>query len=155
MASYLYSLLSFSLLISVFSYLSFSDKARRTVAVCGAVLFFFLMLSPLTDLVSEISRLDIGDYLDGIKAELPDDGEYLEAAKRAYTEGVRHLVSDKFSLEYSEVFVECYGFDFEKMSAESIKVTLKKTAAFADNRSIAEYVSKALGAQCIVEVLLK
>lgn len=154
LASYLYTLLSFALCSSVFSLLTLGDKAKRTVTLAGAVLFFSLAISPLSELISAITELDVSDYLETVKSETQTDGEYIAVCEDAYCEGVRIHVSEKFSLEYSDVSVSAEGFDFETMSASRVKIFLKNKAVLADSRAIEDYVFRSLGVLCTVEVLL-
>ncbi len=155
LGNYLYTLLSFSLVLSVFSHITLSDKTKKTVALAGTVLFLSLAIAPLGELANGLYSFDVDEYIDGIKETLDTEGEYLDACEKSYCEGIRRLVCEKFSLDYSDLFVEASDFDFETMSATRVEILLKNKAVFADSRAIGEYVFRSLGVPCYVEVLFK
>ena len=69
-------------------------------------------------------------------------GEGYEAvAEEAFSRGVASAVADEFSLDEKNLRVELYGFDFENMKAERIRVILSGRAALADYKGIEKYVN--------------
>jgi hypothetical protein len=153
LGSYLYSLLGFLIVSSVFSLLTFSQKGQRSVALASCVLLFYLTVSFGGSFITEIREFDIDAYLDGLTLELSGDKIYAEISEDGYCEGIKKLVSGEFSLSESDLEVSVEGFDFESLSATRVKILLKNRAIYADNRAIAEYVFRTMGVYCYVEVL--
>lgn len=153
MLNYLYSLLSFLVVSSVFSFISFSDKGRRSIALASSVLLFYLAVSFGGSLVLQIRDFDINSYLDTLGSQLDGEGEFIALAEDGYCEGIKKLVAGEFSLSEKDLSVSVEGFDFESLTATRVKILLKNRAIYADNRAIAEYVFRTLGVYCYVEVL--
>lgn len=153
MGNYLYSLLGFLVVSSVFSLLTLSEKGRRSVALASSVLLFYLTVSFAGSLIGEIREFDLNAYLDGLTLEAGDDKIYVEISENGYCEGIKKMVASEFSLSDFDLEVTVDGFDFESLSASRVKILLKNRAIYADNRAIAEYVFRTMGVYCYVEVL--
>ena len=78
--------------------------------------------------------------------------EYKSIAENAFTDGVKAMICEKFSLESDLVDVRVYGFDFEKMKAERIKVLLSGKAAAASYKDIEKYVEDSRLGECDAEI---
>ncbi len=138
MNDYFASLLFVAFAIAAFSFISYNER-ERTVRFAFGVLLSFAALFPLVSVLPNIN-------IDGIIGEIQngiESGEHIyEAdAKSAFEKGICTAICEKFSLETSEVTVFAESFDFERMNAEKIEVTLYGRAIFADIEKIEKYVS--------------
>ena len=116
-----------------------------------SVLMFAAIAAPL---VSLVRNFDLGE-------ELPDTlpGEYgelyAEVAEEAFCDGLLREVSLRFGIPTGAAELSIYGFDFEKMSAERVKITLSGSAAIADTRAIKEYIEGFGIGECEVRIRLE
>jgi hypothetical protein len=145
---YIASLICAAAILAVLSVLSYkydSDAGRRAAF---AVLIIWITLVPLAKHINknEISfptfDTDMSEYKE----------EYKSVAENAFTDGVKAMICEKFSLESDLVDVRVYGFDFEKMKAERIKVLLSGKAAAASYKDIEEYVEDSRLGECDAEI---
>lgn len=155
MGEYLISVMITSMLLGLFSYLSYPGASERAAKFAASVLFLYVVLMPTLSLVKKISdgKIDVGDITDGIHIENGEYGkEYEEVAKEAFTDGIRQLIFTKYGIkeENAEVFV--FGFDFERMKAEKIKILLSGKGALADWRGIEDYITELGLGVCEVEI---
>ena len=137
MNEYLFSVVFVAFLISAVSFVSYreNEPAQRFalgVLICFSTLLPLVKILPSVNfdkIISEIHKL--GDS---------GDGAYADNAKSALEKGICDAVCEKFSLDTGEVAVLAEGFDFEKMSAEKIRITLFGGAIFANVEKIEKYV---------------
>ena len=153
MGEFLVSLFLVSLSVGILGYLSYPMKSEKTVKFAFAAILLYAIVSPLPSLVSALSDFDfsVGEYIPDISGNF--DKTYEEVAREAYSEGVKNYVSDKYSLSSECVSVKISGFDFEKMKAEKVVITLRGSAAAADWRSIEAHIYEAGLGKC--EVICK
>ena len=148
MGNYLFMLIAVSLVIGFASFLFLGEERASRFAV--GVLFMYATVLPA---VAAIKKVDIGSVFGNIEGEF-SDGEYELVAKDAFEEGIRDAVCQKFSLAEDNVRISAHGFDFEKMSADSISVVLSGTAIFSDIEKIEKYVTALGCGRCEVEIEL-
>jgi hypothetical protein len=138
--------------VSVLGLLSYrrGDAATRTAM---SVLVLYVTLMPILESITGLGSLGT--------IELPvfDPSEYGEefadCARDAFSEGIKTLIVDKYSLDGEDVRVTAEGFDFENMRAERIRVVLTGSAALGDGKGIAKYVSELGYGRCEVEIGVK
>jgi hypothetical protein len=117
-------------------------------AVIG-IISLFLLISPMAKAASDV---------DFEKIRLPSlseewEGEELSAyAEEAFCRGITLAICEEFSLSAEDISVRSFGFDYEKMSAEKIRVILSGRAAFASSRAVESFVNKMKIGECRVEV---
>ena len=148
MREYIASLICTAAILAILSVLSYkydSDVGRRAAF---AVLIIWITLVPL---VKHINKNEISfPTFDTDMSEYKE--EYKSIAENAFTDGVKAMICEKFSLESDLVDVRVYGFDFEKMKAERIKVLLSGKAAAASYKDIEKYVEDSRLGECDAEI---
>ena len=149
MKAYLLSVFAICLVASLLGFLS-HGRFRSIEKITIGVIMLYVILSPLP---SAIRSFDPNDFF---SFELPGDVEYegdaYAVAEEAFGRGVALAVAEEFSLDVSDIRVKTDGFDFEKMYAERIKVTLSGKAAGADHRAIESFLNKQEFGRCEVEI---
>lgn len=139
--SYVIALSSLAALAAMISFSGGKDKWHRlavsAVLVSGAV-------APILSVLGEISSVELPDVYE----QVPDveSGALGEAGERAFSEGIRRLVSEKWGVEEEKIIVSLEGFDLLNMRCEKIKITLLGRLAHIDFRALCEYIeSEGLG----------
>ena len=153
MGEYLGSVVVMSAILGIISYVSYPSGSEKTVRFAASVLLLYTALTPLLGFVSKITSDDISsligdfDYKDEV-----GDGEYIIVAENAFKEGISKLLFAKYGIneEDSEVFV--FGFDFENMRAEKIKIQLSGGGSTADFRGIENYITESGLGECEVNL---
>ena len=132
-----------------------TSSSERLVRLASSVILLYVMLVPIASLVGS-GGFDISDIIGGIT--IPDtpsgDGAYTEVAKEAFVSGIKELVSEKYGIAKSDISVLVYGFDFESMRAEKIKIALSGKGALSDWRSIASYITGEGLGKCEVNIVI-
>ena len=136
--------------VGVLSLVSYkqSDGMRK---FAFSVLMFAAIATPL---VSMVRNFDLGE-------ELPDTGYgkygelYAEVAEEAFRDGLLRDVCSRFGIPAGAAELSLYGFDFEKMSAERVRITLFGAAVTADTRAIKEYIEGFGIGECEVRIRLE
>lgn len=121
------------------------DVAQR---FAFAVLLSLAVVSSLSEAIADLHLILDGTAGGGGQT----DGLYTEVGESAFAEGIAASVAERFSLDPSEISVRLSGFDFSLMRAEKIVITLSGTAAFADARGIASYISEKNLGVCEVKI---
>ena len=149
MKEYILSLLFVAFVIAVFSFISYNER-ERTLRFAFGVLLSFAALFPLVD---ALPRVNIDGIIENIQNGIESGEHIYEAdAKSAFERGICKAICEKFSFDESNVTVFAKGFDFEKMNAEKIEVTLYGGAIFADVEGIEKYVSGFEIGECYVSI---
>lgn len=147
MSEYLVMLFGTVALLGIFSLIVYSE-GDTAVRFGFAVLLIYSATVPLGRLVlSEEIEFPSFDVSEG---ESPE--ELYLTAEKAFCEGVRSLVTKEFSLDGDDLRILAEGFDFEKMSAERIRVILSGRAALADYKKIEELIEDSGLGECEVEI---
>ena len=148
MREYIASLICAAAVLAILSVLSYkydSDVGRRAAF---AVLIIWVTLIPLTKHINvgEIKfpsfDIDMSQY----------NEEYKSIAENAFCDGVKAMICEKFSLDGEQLSVKVYGFDFEKMRAERIRVLLSGKASLASYKDIEKYVEESNLGECDTEI---
>lgn len=150
MTEYIAGVVAVSILASLASFFSYGGASERAVRAAIAMILIYTVCVPAIRLFADASPDDIS--LD-ISADCElSDGEYTRVAEAAFCDGISSYISEKFHLNKEEIAVAAYGFEFEKMRAERISVTLRGRAALSDCTRIADAVSKTGIGECEVNI---
>lgn len=149
MSNYALTVFIVCVLAGVLGKISYGGK-NDISRIAISVISMFVIITPLVNAAKEIN-IDSIVEIDGWQSE-EIEGGYEAVAESAFAKGIGRAVSEKFSLDSSEIKVSVYGFDFEKMFAEEIKITLSGRSVSADYRAIEKYVNSMEIGECEVAV---
>lgn len=153
MGKFLVGIVTVSLVMGILNFLSYRPKSDKTTrAAMGIILMWVVSVSIFSGL-SRLSELDF-NFSQDIEVNV-FEGEYIKEAEKAYSEGVKQLLYEKYGIEKEEFTVSLLDFDFEKMRAEKIKITLFSSALFSDFRGIENYIEKTLFGECEVNIAIE
>lgn len=138
MSGYFYSIVAVALLVSVLLFVAYRESEVAMRFAFGVIVTAALLL-PLADILPSV---DIDGIIEDIKSGFDMEPLYTEKTEEAIESGIARAVCDKFSLSEGCVSVSLYGFDFDNMRAERIRVTLVGTAIFSDLEKIEKYVTE-------------
>ena len=138
MNEYAVSVFLLSAILGVLSFLIYREGADKTSRFAFLVLLLYTVSTPLAGLIGELEgALDFSPE-DFVGEEMGDD--YLRVTEEAFASGVKKLIATEFSLKEESFDVHITGFEFEKMSAEKIKVILSPSCAFTDVVRLEKFV---------------
>lgn len=144
MTDYLFSLFGLCALLGALSLIHYNpDGAERRAS---RVLFAAALVLPLIDAVISLGSLSLPSIPD------TEGGEYIEVAEAAFSDGIARAVAERFSIPRDSISVVPTGFDFRRMRAEKIKITLSGIAALADGRAIREFIEGCGLGECEVKI---
>ncbi len=148
MSEYAIGVFVISALVGLLSHIAYKGKSDPS-GFALAIVLLYVVISPLADMVGEMDTDSFfgTDY----DSSLVGDG-YSGVAEQAFAEGIRSAVADEFSLDGENIRVELYGFDFERMRAERIRVILSGKAALADYKGIEKYINGLERGVCECEI---
>lgn len=149
MNGYLSSVFIVSMISGLFGYLSFG-KLRSAERVVMGVILLYVIIAPLSDLVSDFDPNDIFSSINS--SDVQYDEELSMVAEEAFAEGIKLALAEEFSISRDDIRVKVFGFDLEGMSGEKIKVSLSGKAALADYRAIESFLNKQNIGECEVEI---
>ena len=154
MREYLISALAISVIcFAVRELLSVSPLARHISFISG-ICIFLVAISPLFSALDEIRELPLDLELEVEKEKYEDIFE--EYVKNAETDviksEIRRLVTEKFSLDASEVKVYLkYDVNAEERLSR-VTVNLSGRAAFANSNEIKDYLESILDCEIVMTV---
>ena len=149
LSEYFASVVLISSLVAFFELFSYSGGEEKGERLAVCVIMIYLIISPLLPMVEGLRDFDISE-ITGTDGEL-SGGAYLDASEEAFKKGIEKLLYEKWGLPKSEAVVTVVGFDFNKMKAERIIITLLSGAASVDFREIEACVSEAGLGECEVK----
>lgn len=114
------------------------------------VIILSVVLSPAVEMVENLNVDSLLEIFDA-SVEMPEYS-YESVAEDAFAKGIATSVAQEFSLKTENIRIKLYGFDFEKMRAEKIRIVLSGSAAMSDYRAVADYVNKMNIGECEVEI---
>ena len=150
MSEYITSIIAVSILSYLAMLFSYGGASERAVKAAVSMIVIYTVSSPVICFVSDFSPEDLEFVISDADIEL--DCEYVRVAEEAFLDGVALAVCKEFDIDSENIGVTVYGFDFEKMCAEKIKILLYGRAALADGRAISEYVSSSGLGDCEVDI---
>lgn len=148
MREYLLSVFAICLVASLVGFFS-QGRLRSTEKIVIGIITLYVVISPIGSAVKNFDPDDIFSF------DIPSTetgGNVSAVAEEAFARGIAVAVAEEFSLKASDIRVKTQGFDFEKMSAERIKVTLSGGAVTSDYRAIESFLNKQQFGRCEVEI---
>ena len=155
MSAYLSCLIAISAVAAISSYAAYGDRDDKYLKTASSLILVYVIISPLVTVIRDISEYDFEGDFSFDSSESVNDTELAQTAEKAFSDGVRKYVCDKFSLSEDEVRAVVFGFDFKSMKAERVKIILSGRAALADSRAISEEIRKLGECECEVELSVK
>ena len=157
MYEYLISVTVISAMLGLISYLSYPGSSEKNTRFAVSVLLIYTSMLPILTFVSRLADGGELSFIDGIRQEaennLPDtEQEYIAVSEEAIKKGISKLIFTEYGVAEENVKIYIYGFDFEKMRAENIKIILRSAGALADYRSIEAYVNSLGIGECEVNI---
>jgi len=148
LSEYLIVLVMIAALAAFAELISYSSGEDRGHKFAVSVILLYSVISPIVPLIESLEEIDIS----GIKEESGElsGGAYLEVSEDAFREGILRLLFEKWGLEREKTVVSVFGFDFEKMKAERIVITLLGRGAGVDFHEIEKYIEAANLGECEV-----
>lgn len=140
-----------SALVALASYFSYGTAENRTAKTAMAVIMLYTVASPIVSLVSELSEISFDLSFDSEDFE-SGGTEFAETAEEAFCDGICAAIAERYGLDRSDVRARALGFEPEKMRADKITVTLFGSAALADHRAIAQYITESGLGECEVKI---
>ena len=153
MAEYLVSVVVMSAILGIISYLSYGDSGGSAMRIAASVLLIYTALVPILTFINEgqSGKLDAIFDID-TEENLILGEEYVKVAEEAFRDGISKLIFTKYGINEKNCDVYTFGFDFETMRAERIRVVLRGSDAFADLRGIESYINGLSLGECEVTV---
>ena len=153
MAEYLAGVVIMSAILGLISYASYPSGSERATKFAVSVLLLYTALMPAFSLISKLSSVDIDSIIEnGYAPDFDQGGEYIEVAEESFKSGISKLIFTKYGVPEENIEVFVFGFNFESMRADSIKVILSGSGAFADFRGIEEYITEQGLGKCEVVI---
>ncbi len=142
LGEYFVPLIIISALVGIMSHLSYRGASDRVLRFAVSVLVLYTALFPVLGVVGELSSTDFESIFEDIRSET-DSGsaEYIKVSEEAFKEGICKLLVTKYNIKSENIRIYVFGFDFEKMRAEQVKILLSGKSALADTRRIEEYLN--------------
>ena len=145
MSEYAIGVFVISAVVGICSHIAYKGKSDPSHLALTIVLLY-VVVSPIAEMTLDGSLVGV-EYDESIIG----DG-YEGVAEQAFGRGILSAVADEFSLDKENLRVEIDGFDFQKMTAERIRVILSGRAALADRKGIEKYVNKLEIGVCECEI---
>ena len=153
MSGYAVTIFTAALAASFCACMSYGGKMKGATSAALCVLVLSVVISPLS-LIGEISTDSIDKILEELDSltDISEQDGYIGTVKETAEESLAGLVAEEFGLNADNVNINIQFSDDGKFSVEAVTVTLSGSAAFADGKSIAHYITENFGGEC--EVLL-
>ena len=139
--------------MGILNFLSYRPRADKTTRSAMGIILVWVVSVSVFSAFSRLSQSDF-DIFEDFEIDVSSEA-YKQEAESAYTEGIKRLLYEKYGIEKEEVSVSLSDFDFEKMRAEKIKITLFSSALISDFRAIEDYVEKTLSGECEVNIRIE
>ena len=148
MTEYALAVFAVCLAVSLLGLLCYKDGKSEKIAL--GIIALYVIISPVAKAAVKFDPDSIIQWIPPDTEE--SDGGYIKIAEEAFAKGILAAVTERFSFKEENVTVELSGFDFDKMSAESIEITLSGVAALADCRAVEKYINDMDIGECKVEI---
>ena len=148
MSTYITLILSVGIVAAVGTALLYDGERAVVSRTAISVILLLATIAPVAAFISQIT-VSLPDLPD-----LPDttEGEYAEVAREAFCDGIRTLLSEKYSLSEECFAVKCEGFDFTSMCAERLTVTLRGAAVRCDPLAVEKFINSYEIGDCHAEI---
>ncbi len=135
-----------SIVVALFA-LAFRGRRDISMKMAFGILITYTVLTPLTaftDSEMKFPEISLPSY------DFSED--YIDVCERAFVDGIKRLISDRYGIDGDEISVSVFGFSFENMSADRISVLLSGRAALSDRYAIEDFITKEGLGRCEVEI---
>lgn len=149
MNGYFISVFAICVCTGVLGLLSYNDNNKAERCALGAIILY-VVISPIAGAVGGL-KSDEFSFEEFVTDEALDTG-YTEAAESALVEGVCRAIAGKFALSEEDISVKVYGFSFEEMCCDRVRVLLSGKAALADSKEIKCFVDEMGVGKCEIEI---
>ena len=154
MNEYLSGLISISSMVGVCSFIFYGEREDKVLRVASSLIVVYVTVLPIVSLIGALDVEGVGGAsLDSFLSH--EETLIGGSAEEAFSVGVKRYVAERFSLSEDDISVRVTGFSYTSMRAEKIKIILSGKAVFADNRAIAEEISRSGLGECEVEIDVK
>ena len=148
MSTYIGLIVSVGIVAAVGGALLYDGEREGASRTAISLILLLAAVAPVAAFVSQLSLT---------APTLPDlptieDGEYTDVAREAFCDGIRTLLSEKFSLSEDCFAVKCEGFDFTSMRAERLTVTLRGAALRCDPLAVEKFINSYEIGVCHAEI---
>lgn len=148
MTEYMLSVFAVTAALGLCSLALYKDSFEGVSKFAFSVILISAVLSPLSRIAAERPP-DFSLKL----PELPaGEREYEEVARKAFCDGIVAALKSEYSLNDGEVLVSVSGFEFEKMRAELVRVTLRGRGILLDRKKTEDYVESLGVGECEVKI---
>ena len=134
---------------AVAALISYDGGKSIDIRSAVSIVLLVAVASPIAAFVGELSDKGLPSFA------IPDGEEmtpeYEEVALDAFCEGIGELLAERYSLDKSCFAVKAENFDFTKMRAEKIYVTLYGRAVLCDPDAIERLVNEYGLGECYAE----
>ncbi len=126
-------------------------RFKGAVGFGAGILVICVVLLPLVDIFRDF---DINEPLDGIIADMKQEGAADDAIELAFERGIAEYIAAEHDVDVGCVVVNADGFDMESLTAERIYVTLSGEAIYLDYKKIQNEISGRFtqGGECEVSL---
>ena len=118
---------------------------RRAIGI----IVLSVILSPLYNIPSDF---DPNSLLSDTRLPDGDNAQLGAVIEQAFADGIACGVAEKFSLNVEDIRIRIYGFDYEALRCDRIRIILSGRAALADYKAIEKYVNGMDIGECDVEI---
>ena len=155
LVEYLVSVVVLSAMLGFINFLAYPSFSEKSTKFATAVLLLYAALSPLLSFLSDFDTGDVEDFFQNIyEQEIQTGEEYAKVAENAFKEGISKLLCTKYGVNAEEMNIFVYGFDFEKMDCERIKILLFGRSVTSDLRGIESYITELGLGECEVDIII-
>lgn len=120
------------------SFVSYDGGKNRSVRVAVSIVLLLAVAHPVVEIAFKLLNDEPPVFSEwGGEVET----EYEDVALDAFTEGIKQLLSEQYSLGKDNFGIKIEGFDFKKMKAERIYVTLYGRAALCDPLAVERLIN--------------
>lgn len=141
MPEYILSVVLIAALAAFAELVSYSSGKDAGHKLAVSVIILYCIISPIVPLVKSIADFDVFDFT--VNEDDLVGGAYLEVSEDAFREGILKSITEKWNLREDMTVVSVIGFDFQKMRAEKIIITLLSGGIAVDFREIEKYIEEA------------
>jgi len=143
LAEYLISVVMMSFVLGIISFVSYPSQSEKAAKFSSSVLLLYTAIIPIMSLAQGLSEGDLKfNFSDTGGSVDMESEEYIEVAEKAFEDGISKLLFAKYNLSSEEAEVSVYGFEFDRMRAERIKIVLSGKGILSDYRGIASYITE-------------
>ena len=131
------------------SFISYDGAKSRNMRAAVSIVLLLAVAHPIAEIASELASNGLPTFSDW---EGDVEAEYEDVALDAFAEAIRELLSDRYSLDKDNFGIKIEGFDFKKMKADRIYVTLYGRATLCDPLAVERFINDYDLGECYAKV---